>query len=268
MREHGLKNRNVEFLDGAISKIIMDYTLEAGLRNFEREIATVCRKLARLCLQNENDCSPIVVDEKLIENLLGPRRFTHEIAEAGHRVGVTTGLVWTEFGGEIIFIEATRMKGNQQLILTGSLGEIIRESAQTALSYIRSHARDFSLDPNFFEGSDIHVHIPSGAVPKDGPSAGVTIALALISLLTGKPARRDVAISGEFTLSGRLLPVSGIREKVLAAQRAGVKTIIFPEANKIDIEDLDADVREGVELIVAGDIFSISDRVLIQDSVT
>jgi ATP-dependent Lon protease len=209
-----------------------------------------------------------VVDEKLIEKLLGPRRFTHEIAEAGHRVGVATGLVWTEFGGEIIFIEATRMKGTQQLILTGSLGEIIRESAQTALSYIRSHARDFSLDPDFFEGSDIHVHIPSGAVPKDGPSAGVTIALALISLLTRKPARRDVALSGEFTLSGRLLPVSGIREKVLAAQRAGVKTIIFPEANKIDIEDLDADVREGVELIVAGDIFSISNRVLIQDSVT
>jgi ATP-dependent Lon protease len=263
LREHGLKNRHVEFLDGAISKIIMDYTLEAGLRNFEREIATVCRKLARLCLQSENDRSPVVVDEKLIENLLGPRRFTHEIAEAGHRVGVTTGLVWTEFGGEIIFIEATRMKGNQQLILTGSLGEIIRESAQTALSYIRSHAQDFSLDPDFFEKSDIHVHIPSGAVPKDGPSAGITIALALISLLTGKPARRDVALSGEFTLSGRLLPVSGIREKVLAAQRAGVKTIIFPEANKIDIDDLDGDVREGVELITAADIFSIVDRVLL-----
>jgi len=263
LREHGLKNRNVDFVDGAISKIIIDYTLEAGLRNFEREIATVCRKLARLCLQNHKDSSTLVVDEKLVENLLGPRRFTHEIAEAGHRVGVTTGLVWTEFGGEIISIEATRMKGVQQLILTGSLGEIIRESAQTALSYIRSHAEDFSLNPNFFEGNDIHVHIPSGAVPKDGPSAGVTIVLALISLLTGKPARRDVALSGEFTLSGRLLPVSGIREKVLAAQRAGVKTIIFPEANKIDIEGLEADVREGVELIVAGDIFSILDKVLV-----
>ncbi len=263
LREHGLKNRNVEFGDAAISKIIMDYTLEAGLRNFEREIATVCRKLARLCVKGESDLSPIVVDDRLVESLLGPRRFTHEIAEAGHRVGVTTGLVWTEFGGEIISIEATRMKGSQQLILTGSLGEIIRESAQTALSYIRSHAEDFSLNTDFFEGNDIHVHIPSGAVPKDGPSAGVTIALALISLLTGKPARRDVALSGEFTLSGRLLPVSGIREKVLAAQRAGVKAIIFPEANKIDIEGLDADVREGVELIVAGDIFSILDKVLI-----
>lgn len=263
LREHGLKNRNIEFRDGAVSKIIIDYTLEAGLRNFEREIATVCRKVARLCVQNENDRSPVVVDEKLVASLLGPRRFTHEIAEAGLSVGVTTGLVWTEFGGEIISIEATMMKGNQQLMLTGSLGEIIRESAQTALSYIRSNAESFSLATNFFEGNDIHVHIPSGAVPKDGPSAGITIALALISLLTRKPARRDVALSGEFTLSGRLLPVSGIREKVLAAQRAGVKTIIFPEANRVDIEGLDADVREGVELILAGDIFSILDRVLI-----
>ena len=262
LKEHGLKNRNVEFPDSAISKIIMDYTLEAGLRNFERKIATVCRKVARLSLQNENK-APIVVDEKLVESLLGPRKFTHEIAEAGHRVGVTTGLVWTEFGGEIISIETTMMKGNQQLMLTGSLGEIIRESAQTALSYIRSHARDFSLAPDFFAGNDIHVHIPSGAVPKDGPSAGVTIALALISLLTKKPARRDIALSGEFTLSGRLLPVSGIREKVLAAQRAGVRTVIFPEANAIDIEGLDADIREGIELLVAGDISSIVEKVLI-----
>ncbi|MGC8490978.1 MAG: endopeptidase La [Syntrophobacteraceae bacterium] len=261
LKEHGLKNRNVKFPDSAISKIIMDYTLEAGLRNFDRKIATVCRKVARLSLQNDND-SPIVIDEKLVESLLGPRKFTHEIAEAGRRVGVTTGLVWTEFGGEIISVETTMMKGNQQLILTGSLGEIIRESAQTALSYIRSHAEDFSLAPDFFAGHDIHLHIPSGAVPKDGPSAGVTIALALISLLTQKPARREIALSGEFTLSGRLLPVSGIREKVLAAQRAGVKTVIFPEANLIDIEGLDADIREGIELIVAGDISSIVEKVL------
>jgi len=160
------------------------------------------------------------------------------------------------------------MKGNQQLILTGSLGEIIRESAQTALSYVRSHAEDFSLDPDFFNGHDIHIHIPSGDVPKNGPSAGVTIAVALISLLTRKPARRDVALSGEFTLSGRVLPVGGIREKVLAAQRAGVKEIIFPEGNRIDIVSLDADVREGVDLSVASDVFSIPDKVLIRDTGT
>ncbi len=266
LRDHGLKNRNIEFLDGAIIRLIRDYTLEAGLRNFEREIATVCRKIAKLCLQKENDRSSISVDEDMVEGLLGPRKFTHETAEAQLRIGVTTGLVWTESGGEIISVEATMMKGNQQLILTGSLGEIIRESAQTALSYVRSHAEDFSLDPDFFQGHDIHIHIPSGGIPKDGPSAGVTIALALISLLTRRPARRDVALSGEFTLSGRVLPVSGIRDKVLAAQRAGVKEIIFPEANKIDIEGLDSDVREGVKLLVAGDIFSILDKVLTQDT--
>ncbi len=264
LRDHGLKNRNIEFLDGAIVKIIRDYTLEAGLRNFDREIATVCRKIAKLCLKNENDRSPIIVDEELVESLLGPRKFTHETAEAQLRVGVTTGLVWTESGGEIISVEATMMKGSQQLILTGSLGEIIRESAQTALSYVRSHAADFSLDPDFFEGHDIHIHIPSGDVPKDGPSAGVTIALALISLLTRRPARRDVALSGECTLSGRVLPVGAIREKVLAAQRAGVKKIIFPAGNTNDIEGLDADVREGVDLLVAEDIFSILDKVLVQ----
>jgi len=266
LREHGLKNRNIDFLDAALVRLIRDYTLEAGLRNLEREIAAVCRKLAKICLRNETDRSPVIVDEQLTVNLLGPRKFTHETAGAGHRLGVTTGLVWTESGGEIISVEATMMKGNQQLILTGSLGEIIRESAQTALSYVRSHARDFSLDPDFFEGHDIHIHIPSGDIPKDGPSAGVTIALALISLLTGKPAHRDVATSGEFTLSGMVLPVGGIREKVLAAQRAGVREIIFPYANKIDIDTLDADVREGVDLVAAPDIFPMLDRVLVHDT--
>lgn len=263
LREHGLKNRNVQFTGDAILKIIRDYTLEAGLRNFEREIATVCRKLARLCLQSEMERSAsIEIDGNMIESLLGPRRYTHEIAEAGQRVGVTTGLVWTEFGGEIISIETTLMKGCRQLILTGSLGEVIRESAQTALSYLRSHAAEFSLDPDFFNGKDIHIHIPAGAVPKDGPSAGITIALALLSLLTGRSARRDVALSGELTLSGRVLPVSGIREKVLAAQRAGVKTVIFPERNKIDIENLEQDVIEGMNVIATEDIFSIIDIVL------
>ncbi len=267
LREHGLKNRNVRFTGDSIPKIIRDYTLEAGLRNFEREIATVCRKLARLCLQSEKERSTsIEIDGNMVESLLGPRRYTHEIAEAGQRVGVTTGLVWTEFGGEIISIEATLMKGTRQLILTGSLGEVIRESAQTALSYLRSHAAEFSLDPDFFNGIDIHIHIPAGAVPKDGPSAGITIALALLSLLTGRPARRDVALSGELTLSGRVLPVSGIREKVLAAQRAGVKTVIFPEPNRIDLENLEEDVTEGINVIAAEDIFSIVDMVLSGES--
>ena len=180
-----------------------------------------------------------------MEKFLGPRKFTHEVTEAGNQVGVTTGLVWTEFGGEIIFVEATRMRGHKQLILTGSLGTVLQESAQTALSYIRSRAEAFGLDPDFFTESDIHIHLPSGAIPKEGPSAGVTIALALLSLLTGRPARRDVALTGELTLSGRILPVSGIREKVLAAQRAGVTVVVFPKANNVDIINLEDQSQSG-----------------------
>lgn len=262
VREHGLQGRNVEFTDGAISRIIRDHTLEAGLRNLEREIATVCRKVARLCLKDNAGSSSVKVDEELVANLLGPRRYTHEVTGSGRRLGVTTGLVWTEFGGEIISIEATRMRGSQQLILTGSLGSVIRESAQTALSYIRSHALEFSLDPDFFRDTDIHIHIPAGAVPKDGPSAGITIAVALISLLTGRPARSDAALSGELTLSGRVLPVSGIREKTLAAQRARVKTIILPEGNRIDVESLEPEAVKGMHIVLCDDIPSILDIVL------
>jgi ATP-dependent Lon protease len=265
LREHGLRNRPIEFREDAISTIIRNYTLEAGLRNLEREIATVCRKVARLCVQTSDDASPVTVDEKLVEDFLGPYRYRHEIAEEGHRLGVTTGLVWTEFGGEIISVEATMMRGNQQLILTGSLGSVIRESAQTALSFIRSHASEFSLDPDFFKGNDIHIHIPAGAVPKDGPSAGLTIAMALLSLLSQRPARREVALSGELTLSGAILPVSGIREKVLAAQRAGVKSVIFPAANKAEIDELEPDVTDRVRIVLADGIHSIMDIVLLKD---
>ena len=207
--------------------------------------------------------APSAVDEELVEKFLGPRKFSHEVAEAGNQVGVTTGLVWTEFGGEIIFVEASRMRGHKQLILTGSLGDVLKESAQTALSYIRSHAESFGLDPDFFTESDIHIHLPSGAIPKEGPSAGVTIALALLSLLTGRPARRDVALTGELTLSGRILPVSGIREKVLAAQRAGVKVVVFPKANEVDIVNLEDQVKAGLEIVLADAIEPLVDLVLL-----
>jgi ATP-dependent Lon protease len=173
------------------------------------------------------------------------------------------GLVWTEFGGEIISVEARLMKGNQQLILTGSLGSVLRESAQTALSYIRSHADAFGVNPDFFNGQDIHIHIPAGAVPKDGPSAGITVAMALLSLLTGRPARGDVALTGELTLSGRILPVGGIREKILAAQRAGVKIVVFPQRNEVDVNGLEEELREGVEVILAQDIPALVNAVLV-----
>ncbi|MCX5874500.1 MAG: endopeptidase La [Deltaproteobacteria bacterium] len=262
LNDCGLVGRGVKFTDEAVALIIRDYTREAGLRNLEREIANVCRKLALIYLQDGGDRLPTEVDAEMVSHFLGPRKFRHEAAESANQVGVTTGLVWTEFGGEIIFVEAARMKGNQQLILTGSLGDILRESAQTALSYIRSHADAFNIDPDFFYQTDLHIHIPAGAIPKDGPSAGVTIALALISLLTNRPARRSVALSGEITLSGRILPVSGIREKTLAAQRAGVKTVVFPDSNSVDIESLPDLVKNGLEFFLAGDILSIVNLVL------
>jgi ATP-dependent Lon protease len=264
LREHALTHLGIEFTDGAIAKVIGDYTREAGLRNLEREIATVCRKLARICLQTRGGACAVTVDETLVERFLGPRKFVHEAAEGGNQVGVTTGLVWTEFGGEIIFVEATSMRGNKQLILTGSLGSVMQESAQTALSYIRSHAEHFHLDPDFFAATDIHIHIPSGAIPKEGPSAGVTIALALLSLLTGRSARRDVALSGELTLSGRILPVSGIREKILAAQRAGVRIAVFPKPNEVDIANLEPEVKAGLEIVLAEEIDSLVDLVLLR----
>jgi len=265
LRQHGLANFTVSLEDGAVSKIIQDYTREAGLRQLNRELATVCRKLARLCLQDRNACTSLQVDAGTVETLLGPRRYTHEMVTAGNRVGVATGMVWTEFGGEVIFVEAARMKGAQQLILTGSLGEVLRESAQAALSYVRSHAEELGIEPDFFAASDIHIHLPSGAIPKEGPSAGVTIALALISLLTGRPARRDVALSGELTLSGRLLPVSGIREKLLAAQRAGAAVVVFPELNEVDVRNVEAEAKEGLEIVLAADVKKILDVVLMPE---
>ncbi|MBI4644758.1 MAG: endopeptidase La [Deltaproteobacteria bacterium] len=263
LREHGLTHLTPDFTDAGLAKIIHDYTQEAGLRNLDRGIATICRKLARICLQAKGASCALAVDETLVEKLLGPRKFTHEVAEAGNRVGVTTGLVWTEFGGELIFVEASQMRGHQQLILTGSLGTVLRESAQTALSFVRSHAEEFGLDPNFFENRDIHIHLPAGAIPKEGPSAGVTIALALLSLLTGRPARRDVALTGELTLSGRILPVSGIREKILASQRAGVKVVVFPKQNEVDINNLEEEVKEGLEIVLAEEIQPLIDLVLL-----
>ncbi|MCL5123814.1 MAG: endopeptidase La [Deltaproteobacteria bacterium] len=258
----GLGGLDVKFTDEAVSSIIRDYTREAGLRNLEREIANVCRKLTFVHLQDGQEEVPEVVDAQMVARFLGPKRYRHEAAESTDQVGVTTGLVWTEFGGEIIFVEAARMKGAQQLILTGSLGDILRESAQTALSYIRSNAGKFGIDEDFFSETDIHIHIPAGSIPKDGPSAGVTIAFALISLLTNRPARRIVALSGEITLSGRILPVSGIKEKSLAAQRAGVKTVVFPYANSTDVNGLPEQVKTGLEFVLADDIVSIVDLVL------
>jgi ATP-dependent Lon protease len=265
LHEHGLASLGVAFTPEAILRVIRDYTLEAGLRNLEREVASVCRKLARICLQEANR-SPeqLRVDEPLVARLLGPRKYTRQRLDAeDNRVGVTTGLVWTEFGGEIIFVEAAMMNGSRQLILTGSLGHILQESAQTALSYIRSNARPLGIDPNFFNSIDMHIHLPAGAIPKDGPSAGITIAMAMLSLLTGRAARRDVAMTGELTLSGRILPVSGIREKVLAAQRAGVRVVVVPKGNETELQNLDPDLKQGLELTTVDRLESLMELLLL-----
>ncbi len=262
LAENGLDPAAVRFSDEALIRIIEDYTREAGLRNLEREIAGVCRKLARMTLEAGNRMAPVTVDADTVTGLLGPRRFSREAAESGSRIGVTTGLVWTEFGGELIFVETACMKGTGRLMLTGSLGDILRESAQTALSYIRGNAATLGVDPDFFGASDIHIHFPAGAVSKDGPSAGVTVALALISLLTDRPARSDVAMSGELSLSGRILPVSGLREKCLAARRAGVRTVILPARNRAEIETLAPDVTEHLEITLAGELAELIPLVL------
>ena len=247
----GLSRLNIEFEPEAIKKVIQEYTREAGLRELQRKIFAVCRKIARRIIKGSITEEHIVISPDRIEDLLGATQYFMEIAGARDRIGCSTGLAWTESGGEIIFVEATRMPGSNQLILTGSLGGVMKESAQAALSYIRSHAERFGLPSDFFKRQDIHVHVPAGAIPKDGPSAGVTIAIALLSLLKGMPCRRDTAMTGELTLSGRLLPVGGIKEKLLAAKLAGIKTVIFPSKNSTDLSMIHPDLKKDIKIVTA-----------------
>jgi ATP-dependent Lon protease len=245
--DHGLvAGEHVTWTDGALRLLIRGYTREAGLRNLEREIATVTRKLARRRV--EGRLEPVEVTERLVEELLGAPRFVREELEERTRVpGVAVGLAWTPAGGDILFIESTRMKGGKSLVLTGQLGDVMKESAQAALSWVRSHAADLAIRPDFWESSDLHVHIPAGAIPKDGPSAGVTMLTSLVSLLTQRAVRKDLAMTGEITLSGRVLPVGGIKEKVLAAHRAGVRTVVLPSRNEKNLlEDVPREIREAM----------------------
>ena len=245
--ENGLGDQKIEFTKAAVAEIIRSHTREAGLRNLEREIARVFRKIARSITEGET--APEQITPEMLKKYLGPPKFFSEVADRTNEAGVATGLAWTAAGGDIIFIESTRMSGQKGLTLTGSLGDVMKESAQAALSYIRSRADRIGIAPDFFEKSDIHVHVPAGAIPKDGPSAGVTIAASLASLLTGRPVRNDVAMTGEITLRGKVLPVGGIKEKVLAARRAGITTVILPRRNESDLEDIPPEVRAEMEAI-------------------
>ncbi|MEJ2264215.1 MAG: endopeptidase La [Anaerolineales bacterium] len=240
----------IEFTDEALQTIIRDYTREAGVRQLEREIGRAARKIATQIALGEEQ-GQIVLDANQISDLLGKPRFFFEAAERTETPGVATGLAVTETGGDILFIEATRMAGKGQLTLTGHLGEVMKESASLALSYVRSRASDFGLDEDLFEKSDIHVHVPAGAVPKDGPSAGVAIVTAIVSLLTGIPAASDVAMTGEITLRGSVLPIGGVKQKALAAHRAGLKKVILPMRNEPDLDELPEEVRQAMTFVLA-----------------
>ncbi|MDY7040357.1 MAG: endopeptidase La [Chloroflexota bacterium] len=252
IRENGLRPDEVEITEEAIYKVVSDYTREAGVRNLERELGTICRKVATSIAEGAKGAEgAAVVTEEDITNYLGKPKYFSEVAERTEIPGVATGLVVTAVGGDITFIEATRMRGKQGLILTGQLGDVMRESAQAALSYVRSKTREMGIDEDLFLENDIHIHVPAGAVPKDGPSAGVTMATALASLLTGKPVDSQVAMTGEITLRGQVLPVGGIKQKVLAAARVGLNTVILPKRNEADLEDIPAEVREKMHFVLA-----------------
>ncbi len=244
LEAHGLSEKNVKFYKSALSEIIRYYTREAGVRNLEREIASICRGVARKVTEGLKET--ITIKSTTVSDFLGPQRFYFEVAERTSEAGVATGMAWTQSGGDIIFVESTKMKGKGNLNLTGQLGEVMQESAQAALSYIRSNADTYGIEEDYFSNHDIHIHVPAGSIPKDGPSAGLTIFCSLVSLLMGRPVRNDIAMTGEITLRGLILPVGGIKEKVLAAKRAGIKTIILPEKNEKDLSEVPERVRKGL----------------------
>jgi ATP-dependent Lon protease len=243
----GLTKDNITFLDEAFQAIIQRYTREAGVRNLEREISSICRKIARKVVGEGRSFSEEITASKVTE-YLGVPRFRPTLAEESNEIGVATGLAWTEVGGEILVIEATLMPGKGRLTLTGKLGDVMQESAQAAMSYVRSKANEYHIPKNFTRTTDVHVHIPEGAIPKDGPSAGITLATALVSALARVPVRRDVAMTGEITLRGKILPIGGVKEKVLGAHRAGMKTILLPRDNEKDLADIPKSVLDTLDI--------------------
>ncbi len=250
--EHGLKGKQIKFTDDALHLMISGYTKEAGVRNLERKIADVCRGVAMEVAggslsESARAKKQFLIDDGAIVKYLGHQKFYPEVSERINRPGIATGLAWTPVGGDILFIEATKMKGKGNLILTGQLGDVMKESAQAALSFIGANAESLGIEQDFREKYDIHVHVPAGAVPKDGPSAGVTMLTALVSLLTGRLVRNDLAMTGEITLRGAVLPIGGVKEKVIAAVRSGIKTIVLPKKNEFDLEEVPPHVREQVK---------------------
>ena len=262
MKENGLRPDEIEVKHNALMTIVRDYTREAGVRTLEREIARAARKVVTRIA--EGNTEKVIIDDKTVRELLGKPRYGYreEIEERTDLPGVATGLAWTPVGGDVLFVEAARMPGGKGFQYTGQLGEVMQESARTALSYIRSKASDFGVDATFFEKNDIHIHVPAGAVPKDGPSAGVTMAAALASMITGRPTRKNVAMTGEITLRGLVLPVGGIKDKILAAHRFGVDTVIIPKKNENDLDDLPEDVRKQLHFVLAEKVDDVLEAAL------
>lgn len=276
LRAHGLDTKEVQFDDAAILKIIQEYTREAGVRNLEREIASINRKLAKeIVLAKQKNGKPekkkkkrqIIVTASIVEKYLGVPKFRTNAAKGQPRVGSAIGLAWTSVGGDILNVDVTIMRGTERLTLTGQLGEVMKESAQAALSYIRSNAKKFNVDPEFNKNREIHIHLPEGSIPKDGPSAGITMAMAIISAASNRPARNDVAMTGEITLRGNVLPVGGLNEKLLAAQRSGIKVVLIPKENLKDLTEIPDRVKEGLKIIPIEAIEDATKHVFVKQSV-
>ena len=260
LKENGLTDEQFKLTGKALSTIITGYTREAGVRNLEREIANACRGVAAQIA--EGIMKSKTVTEKDVSHYLGPVRVPTDIDARITRPGIAIGLAWTPVGGDVLFIEATAMKGKKGLTLTGQLGDVMKESVSAALSFIRTNARELNVDPDFFDDRDIHIHVPAGATPKDGPSAGVTMLTALTSLLTNRKVKKQLAMTGEITLRGTVLPVGGIKEKVLAAYRAGIKTLILPAWNRKDVEDIPANVRKSVTFHFVSEMMDVLELAL------
>ena len=265
---HGLKESEITITDDVLKAIIKRYTREAGVRNLEREIANLCRKVLRKILKNKDVKQSIDITDENLSEFLGVEKYRESGAELVDKVGVVSGLAWTQTGGEILYIEAVSMPGSGKINITGKLGDVMKESAQAAISFVRSHAQHYNLDPNMFEKTDIHIHMPEGAIPKDGPSAGVAIAVSIVSALTSRPVRGDVAMTGELSLRNKVLPIGGLKEKLLAALRAGIKEVLIPVDNKKDLIELEDISLDGLEIITMENIEEMIDRALVEDKKT
>jgi len=257
---HGLTLERLAFVDEALGEIIRGYTSDSGLRKLEQQIATICRKVAKDIAMGQTKPRRIATDDLI--TYLGPVVYIPEVAERTDEVGVATGLAWTSSGGDILFIEATRMKGSGGLLITGQLGEVMKESAQAALSYVKAHATLLGIEFDAFEKWDIHIHVPAGAIPKDGPSAGITIATAVASLMSNRPVRHQLGMTGEITLRGKVLPIGGLKEKILAARRAGLETVLIPSKNEKDLVDVPEHLRKGLTLIPVRTISEVLEAAL------